>query len=429
MHILFISQYWHPEQGVVQRRWQWLSEHLLKSGHRLTVITPPPHYPGGRLLSNEEKHQAGAIDETIPNLRIIRTRFKVHDKSIATRVYDQAVIAISSYKAAKKEIKLSKALRKPVDVVCCTVPALPSALIASKVARAGKLPLVVELRDAWPEILDYMDSWKDPHQHLPWWRRLRLWLLHFVLKFGGKALSRTLKQADLIITTTLSLRDLELSKGHPNVVAVRNRADTGIPNCNTRPLRKDGPLNILYAGTVGRAQGLENAIRALDYARKHGADVRMRIAGGGAHIKTVENNAQRLNLPVEFFHRIPFHEVFKHYEWADTVLVHLQNWKPMEFTIPSKLFEAMWAEKHVSGSVSGEAASIIEESGIGHIVEPMSFEQLGNLWVQLYQNRDLLDVDGRGHDWFQNHPSVDELAKRWETSVAAIVQKAKGLSA
>lgn len=44
MKILFISQYWAPENGVPQRRWSWLTDLLETEGHSVTVIAPPPHY-------------------------------------------------------------------------------------------------------------------------------------------------------------------------------------------------------------------------------------------------------------------------------------------------------------------------------------------------------------------------------------------------
>ncbi|AOZ71956.1 hypothetical protein BK816_00495 [Boudabousia tangfeifanii] len=372
------------------------------------------------------EHKAGSISEPRPNLKIIRSDFCVHDKTIVSRVKDQAIIAWSSYWAAKNEIKNAKLANIPYNVVCCTVPALPSALIARRVARKAHMPLVIELRDAWPEILKYMDEWRDPHPGIrnPL-SKLKLTITHYMLLLGGKVLEYTLKKANLIITTTESLAELERGKGLQNVVAVRNRADTGIPNCNEYPKHDTNELRVLYAGTVGRAQGLESAIRALAKARKRGANVTMRIAGGGAHINTIRRNAERLSVPVEFLGRIQFHKVIDQYRWADTILVHLRDWKPMEYTIPSKLFEAMWAEKHVSAAIAGEAAQIVTESGIGHVVSPMNEDELADLWVKLFHNRFMLEVDGRGANWFKNHPSVASLAKDWISAVEKLVEDSK----
>lgn len=51
MHVLFVAQQWEPEKGVPQRRGKWMVDQLTASGHTVSVVAPPPHYPSGTLLS------------------------------------------------------------------------------------------------------------------------------------------------------------------------------------------------------------------------------------------------------------------------------------------------------------------------------------------------------------------------------------------
>ncbi|MBN9645301.1 hypothetical protein JZY06_11860, partial [Corynebacterium sp. CCM 8862] len=292
MHVLLITQYWEPEQGVVQRRWRWIGGDIVSAGHGLSVVAPPPHYPGGKLISHAPEYQAGSITTDDRGITVYRARFIEHDKSIVSRVKDQAVIMVSEFFTARKAIRKARKQGIPIDVIACTVPALPSAVVAFALAKTNRLPFAVELRDAWPEILDYMDQWRDPTQGEPkLGRRVKLYLFHRFLGTCGSVLDWVLKHADAVITTTKTLAELEKTKGCRNVVAVRNRANGGVPNCNVYPVRGDGPLRVLYAGTVGRAQGLRNAIKALQLARDEGADVIMRIVGGGVHLKPVKKLA------------------------------------------------------------------------------------------------------------------------------------------
>ena len=147
----------------------------------------------------------------------------------------------------------------------------------------------------------------------------------------------------------------------------------------------------------------------------------MRIAGGGAHLHSVRGLAEEKKLPVRFLGRIPFEAVMHHYEWADTVLVHLQSWAPMNYTIPSKLFEAMQVGKHVSAAVSGEAAELVVASGAGDVVTPMCPEELAQLWFDLYVDRVRLDVTGRGEAWFEADHDKHDLAGTWVETVERII--------
>lgn len=399
--------------------------------------------------------QAMAVTQVDEGFRLYRTQFNEHDQSITSRIIDQATALWSSYTQGCAAIRDSRNTDSPIDVVVCTVPAMPSAVVSYLIAARYRLPFVVELRDAWPEIFRYMSEWHDGLRgKRKLTRLLKRVVFRTLLLACGVVLNFIINRADLVITTTKSLAALKRSKGARATVTVRNRAaanfarpqnpiadvagtetvppematsefatphvtmsDDAVELPDSHNESAERPLRILYAGTVGRAQGLENAMRALKIAVDSGAQVEMRIAGHGAHLNTVQNNAKRLGIPVTFMGRVPFDHMAELYEWADTVLVHLQDWEPMHYTIPSKLFEAMWLEKHVVGSVAGEAADIIRESGIGEVIPPMDQDALAQCWIELAGDRSRLEVYGRGKQWFDTHLHGNELSQRWITAV------------
>lgn len=422
MRILLVTLYWHPEQGVVQRRWEWLSKILVEQGHHLTVIAPPPHYPGGLLLSSEPQHQAGAVDDSHPRIKVYRCSFRTHDKTVMTRIYDQLVIMLSSFRCARRAYCDTRKNSSSFDIVCCTVPAIPSAITAYVIAKILHLPFVVELRDAWPELLNNMDEWKDRYISVTWLRSAKLRCTSIILKTGGRVLDHILKHSDGIITTTKSLGELETRKGYKHIATVPNLIRTALPVCERQTYSSSAPLRLLYAGTIGRAQGLENVIRALKILHNRNIPFDMRFIGGGAHINTVRKNAARLGIPVSFLGRIPFTEMKEHYLWSDTVLVHLQKWKVMEYTVPSKLFEIMQIGRHVTACVAGEAATIVNESQAGHVVPPMDPLALANMWEDLYYHREKLDVSGNAQRWFEQHRSSACLAQTWVNAITKVAK-------
>jgi len=102
---------------------------------------------------------------------------------------------------------------------------------------------------------------------------------------------------------------------------------------------------------------------------------------------------------VHFDTRKPASALDDIYQWADTALVHLTNWEPLERAVPSKTYELMEMGIHISGVVAGEAASLIRGNHAGDVVEPESPQQLAALWIELIDNPSRLEVGDTGKNW------------------------------
>ena len=89
-----------------------------------------------------------------------------------------------------------------------------------------------------------------------------------------------------MVTTTDSFAQVLRSRGVRRVVTVRNTGATA--SAGRSPVgrcRSDGVLNVLYLGTVGRAQGLGFAVKAAHIAQQSGTPVVLRIVGDGAQFQ------------------------------------------------------------------------------------------------------------------------------------------------
>ncbi|WP_394277421.1 glycosyltransferase, partial [Luteococcus sp.] len=132
-----------------------------------------------------------------------------------------------------------------------------------------------------------------------------------------------------------------------------------------------------------------------------GVSVRLRLVGSGVHEVPLRHLAERLGAPVDFVERVPGAGVAEHYAWADSVLVMLRGWSGMELTVPSKLYEALASGRHVSASVTGEAARIVVESGAGDVTAPDDAEALAALWQGLASDPSRLRVGEGGRRWVE----------------------------
>ena len=416
MRILLLSHYWAPEVGAPQRRWHRLAESLISRGHEVAVLTPAPHYPGGRLLPGGGAHAAGSIRRDVTGAMVHRTMFRPYDSGVCGRGIDQVVAAADSVRLG---VARFRGADRP-DVILGSVPGLPTLPAALAVGRILHRPVVVELRDAWPDLLLSAAQWSPPpacSSTGPQACRTRG--LDVVCRgarsFLPPLITRLEREAAAVVTTTDSFAQVLRSRGVRRVVTVRNTGttvQTGRRGAARR--RSDGTLHVLYLGTVGRAQGLGFAVRAAHIAQRKGTPVVLRIVGDGAQLQEVATLARRLGAPVEMHPPVPWSEVDQHYAWADTALVSLQNWPAMSVTVPSKLYEILSAGVHVCAAVDGEARRIVEDAGCGDVTAPQDPQALASLWRDLAADRNRLDVVG-GRRWLADHADAEAMTDRYES--------------
>lgn len=416
-HVLVISHYWYPENGVPQRRWQWLTGLLVNDGYRVTAIAPPPHYL--RHISKDGwweslRNAQSRGPEWGPHAeKIVRASFIPASHSLTSKSLNQLWSAVSTVRIAVTQRVLKQAPQP--SIVIGTVPAIPTAVASYVVAKIWKSPLVIDLRDAWPELLETSESWNAATGTVSRREQVLSGLPMTIMKqVATWTLNRIFNSAEAIIVTSEQHRlDLlkSLHRTPDSVVTVRNVFPPEISHVpsaeslcshdsanNHRTERADS-LNVLYAGTIGRAQNLSNAVIAAHLAEQHGVQIKLRLIGAGAAKQEVFKLARQLGVDVEIFGRIPPNQLQQHYMWADSALVHLTDWSPLSKAVPSKTFELMSLGIHITGVVSGEAARLINELGAGSVVPPEHPQLLAQTWSALAKDQTQLAPSPRAAAW------------------------------
>lgn len=417
LQILVISQYWYPENGVPQRRWAWLAEILKEHGHSVTVVAPPAHYDRRMSLScwvkarrflPQKETERGPSGE-----RIVRSGFFPGGSSLTVRAFNQAAVALGSMQVLLAAQGPLKGYRP--DLIFGTVPALPTSAVTWLASNRFQAPYVIDLRDAWPDLLEESDSWNEGTGKKSFRQRVfSFGLFQIVSWLTQRVLYRSMREADAIISTSSELAEdlrqravLTHNGTTPPVFTIRNvfPAATEI-NTNSNP-DTSGTLRVLYAGTIGRAQDLQNAVDALRLCIQQGVDVRLRFVGSGAAKSELQRVSKDLGSAVSFEPRHPADSLAEYYQWADTALVHLADWEPLKRTVPSKVYELMESGIHISAVVQGEAASIITRLNAGTVVRPNDPKALAELWMQLVRDPKGLEVSENGANWVKQQRSVE----------------------
>jgi len=412
LKILVISQYWAPENGVPQRRWTWLTSILEADGHSVTVIAPPPHYDrnpslsewwrSGGFRTRIEQHEGGRTET------IVRTGFFPAGRSLTQRILNQAVVAIAALWVILKRPGVLKDY-KP-ELIIGSVPALPTAVVTYLASKRFHAPYVIDLRDAWPELINERDSWNSglgkPSLRETLLSKGPVQFLGLVAKY---AINFSLQRASALIVTSTrlgnSLRqkftESDSSNIKPiavvrNVFPVESRYERRLKA--TESLRQ---LNVLYAGTLGRAQNLSNAVYAVAIAQENGYEVNLRFVGAGAARQELVRIAKALAVNVEFSSRAAAEELSEHYSWADSALVHLTDWDALKRAVPSKTYELMSCGVHISAVADGETKELVEKLGAGHVVSPERPHELALLWKKLIDEPQNLEVSSGGAHWVE----------------------------
>ncbi|WP_024367326.1 glycosyltransferase family 4 protein [Arthrobacter sp. TB 26] len=394
---LLAHSYW-PENSPPQRRWTALLREFCAVGWEFDVVTPVAHFPVGRrelppeLAGRAFRSQKGQFTELIR-----RVPYLPHGNSHLARLLDQCFSAALS-------VPLGLLTRRP-DVVIATAPSLPILAAGYALARLRGVPLIVEMRDAWPDLA--RDS-----------RMVR----GRVKSVVEMAVEFVQQHADMVVTVTEGFAETLRSRGLKNVATVSNglHVDT-IPPLDPPEPERD-VFEALYLGNHGESQRLDVAIRASALV---GEAMHLHLVGHGTQRPALEKLAAELGAPVTFHPPLHGQDVMERYASADTCIVSLRDdWKSFETTIPSKTYEVLAIGRHVTAIVKGEAARIIEEAEAGDIV-PSTPEAVAALWRQLAADRPRLVRNGDSRQWVQDNADYGHLAARYMAIVASLLEEGR----
>jgi glycosyltransferase involved in cell wall biosynthesis len=347
MRVCFVTHYFPPEVGAPQTRIELLARTLAARGATVTVHTGFPHYPSGTIPPpyrnrpwRRERH-AGVT--------VLRSAvYPAPNLGFARRLADHAAFAASCLATA--------ALTGPADVVVGETPPLFTAAAAAAYASLKRAAFVVNVADLWPASAVELGALREPRA-IAAATALEHWIY---------------ARARLVTAPTEGIvRRLEALPGMAGrarrlwpVVDI-DRFDPA-PAPDRRP---EEPLRLLYAGTVGLAQGLETLIEGSRIAGER--NVTTTIAGDGARAPALRRLiAERRVGNVTLCGPVPAHAVPALHADADAAAVLLRDLPLFRGALPTKLLEAMAAGRPLLLAARGEAAELVQRAGAGIVVAP-----------------------------------------------------------
>lgn len=362
--ILFFSHYYSPEGNAPATRVSALCERWAKAGHDVTVVTCAPNVPNGVVYDG---YRNVRVDETINGVKVARVKTYI----AANRGAFRRMLNFASYFMSA----LWTALRLPrPDVAIATSPQIFCGYAGVWYARLKRVPLVVEIRDIWPESMGAVGA------HIP---GPAYWALERV----EKAMYRACRK---LVTVGEGYQKRLVEKGVPaeKISIVMNGTDLAVyvPREKDSDLLRcfglEGKFVVSYIGTVGMACGLEVVLDAAEVlSRKERKECRGEvvfvIVGDGAHRERLEAEATRRGLSnVVFTGRQPKDTMPAWVASSDANLVHLRKTDLFTTVMPSKIFESAGCRRPIIMGVDGFAKKLVMDAGAGLDMEPESAQSL-----------------------------------------------------
>lgn len=359
MRILLLSQFFDPEphlKGIAMAR------ALRDRGHDVQVLTGFPNYPGGKIYKGHELRFCH--DEVQDGIRIRRSwLYPSHDRSALRRIFNYLSFACTA--------ALNVLILPRVDVVYVYTPPMTSALPAFLLRLLRRTPYVVDVQDLWPDALTAHGMIREGVIT----RLVGLWT-HVAFRTA----------AHITVLSTGYRERIEQRGIKTPITVVPNWAPREIVELAPAAAQQARPdrFEVLFAGTMGKAQALETVIEAARLLANTAPHVVFRFVGGGIEVDALKGMASDgPACRVEFGAPRPVGEMGPVFAQADCLLVHLLDDPLYAITIPSKVQAYLAVGKPVLIGVRGDAAAMVDKACAGLAFTPGDPEALAAAVLRL----------------------------------------------
>ena len=397
MRILMLTQYFPPESGAAQVRLKEVAKGLQHHGHQVTVVTAFPNHPSGVIPPNYRGHWR--MKDQVEGIPVWRTWiYPVQRGRFWKRLLNYFSFVFSSFWG------LSKAGKQ--DILFFESPPLFLGITALIYGWLTRTRIIMNISDLWPEsavALGLVNS---------------RWMIS-----AAEGLEKLLyRKSWKISTQTEGIRDSLLQRGVPKekVTFLPNGVNLELFSPRDRDAEmalklgiKEEDFVLIYAGTMGYAQGLESVIQTAELL-KDKTDIRFLFVGDGTEKPMLETLVKEKALAnVIFVDFQPVQEMPRYFSLSSASIVPLKKNKLFEGARPSKMFPALGSAVPVIYSGEGEAAELVLSSGGGVVVAPENSEELARTILELKKNPNRREMGRKGRQFVEAHYTWSEIIQSW----------------
>jgi len=369
MRILYLSQYFPPEVGATQARAHDLAAGLVSAGHSVVVLCELPNHPSGIIPPTYRRKLLQR--DTLDGIEVVRLWVRTSPtKTFASRMAFYISYMVMAVVAGVCVV------RGRFDIVYATSPPLFVGAAGALLSFFRRTPLVLEVRDAWPEVAVRLGELRG---RVP--IALARWLERRCYRRARRVVTVTQGCRRYLLEQGLSAHDVVLVPNGANTVLFHPQPDAGA--ALRRALGLEGFFVAMYAGLHGIAQGLDSLLDAA--TRLRGASrVKFLLVGEGPTKAKLVSRATREGLDNVLFHEeVPREKMAAYFSMADVSVAPLREAALFQGVLPLKVFEAWACACPTLVAGGGEIAQIVDRAGGGLCVAPECPEALAGALLAL----------------------------------------------
>lgn len=412
--ILFFSHYFPPEGNAPASRVYEMCKRWAADGYDVTVVTCSPNHPNGELYPGYRNRlvQRRMVD----GIRVVR----VWTYLAANKGKRRRALNFLSYMVTATVAGML--ICRPPHVLIATSPQFFCGWAGVLTSFIRRVPLVLEIRDIWPESLHAVGAMSK----------------NSATRFLERLEMRMYGHATRIVTVGQGYKEQLIARGVPSekIDIVTNGVDRELFNTRVcgddfRKRYKLGDSFVAaYVGTIGMAAGLDVALRAARLLKSRGRDdVKLLLVGDGSNRAELQRAARAEGLNnIVFTGRLDKSVVPQAIAAADACLVHLRKQALFESVLPSKIFEAAGMKKPIILGVKGHAAALVQRANAGICVEPESETEIIAAIERLAADRALRAKLGEdGHAYVSKHFDRDQLSDDYLRILQGVIAESQAV--
>jgi colanic acid biosynthesis glycosyl transferase WcaI len=346
VRVALIAQFYPPEPLAAANRLSAMARAFAEGGDDVHVYTAMPSFPDG-VIAPEYAGRRYAV-ETDGRIVVERVWTYAAAATPGNRILNWASVALG---IAARIV----ATKERYEAIVVSSPPITLAAPALAAAFAHRAPLIVDVRDVFPDVAVKMGAW-EPDSALA--------------QTVGRIADALYARAALVSSVTAPQCAEIVARGvDPAKVALFSNGFDPVEPAAVPPVAPlPGVRDVVYAGNMGLSMGLDVVIDAAARLRDD-PTIRFVMVGGGSAAAGLRARVAAEGLPnVVFTGPLPRAGAARALADAAATVVPLVA--TITDTLPTKLFDAMIAGTPIMLSAAGEAKRVVEQADAGLVVPP-----------------------------------------------------------